>query len=45
MTLDDLLVAFEPALQAFELWPIGRQADAEQADLAALDAGFQMTSR
>jgi hypothetical protein len=42
---DDLLVAFEPPLQAFELWPIGRQADAEKTDLASLGAEFQMTSR
>jgi len=44
-TADDLLVAFKPALQAFELWPIGRQSNAEQANLASLGAGFQMTSR
>jgi hypothetical protein len=42
---DDLLVAFKPALQAFELRPISRQADAEKTDLASLGAGFQMTSR
>jgi hypothetical protein len=42
---DDALVAFEPPFQAFELGPVGRQANAEQADFAALGFGLQTISR
>lgn len=45
MATDDLLVTFKPAFEAFELRPIGRQANTKQADLTSLGAGFQMTSR
>jgi len=45
MAADDALVALEPPLQAFELGPIGRQANTEQANLAALDFGLQTTSQ
>ena len=42
---DDALVAFQPALQALELRPVSRQANAEQPDFSSLGLGFQTTSR
>jgi hypothetical protein len=45
MTVDDALVAFQPALQTFELGPVSGQANAEQPDLPSVGLGFQTTSR
>jgi hypothetical protein len=45
VTIDDALVALQPALQAFELRPVCGQANAEQPDLPSVGLGFQTTSR
>jgi hypothetical protein len=45
VTVDDALVAFQPALQTFELGPVSGQANAEQPDLPSVGLGFQTTSR
>jgi hypothetical protein len=40
-----VLVALQPALQTFELRPVGGQANAEQPDLPSVGPRFQTTSR